>query len=64
VDAFHNAAMILSGLGPVDKMVTSAAMVFAGCYALASGLVVVAATGLVLAPVFHRILHLFHCQDE
>lgn len=63
VDAFHNAAMILSGMGPVNAVNSDGGKLFAGIYALASGLIVVAATGLVLAPVLHRILHHFHCDE-
>ncbi len=63
IDAFLNAAMILSGMGPVATLTTTGGKIFAGCYALTSGLVVVAATGLVLAPIFHRMLHVFHCED-
>ena len=61
-DAFVNAAMILSGMGPVDKLDTIAAKIFAGCYAIFSGLVIVIATGFVLAPIFHRVLHRFHVE--
>ncbi|CEJ14132.1 hypothetical protein BN1110_04460 [bacterium YEK0313] len=63
VDAFVNAAMILSGMGPLGELKTAAGKVFAGCYALASGLVVVTATGLVLMPLFHRFLHNFHIDE-
>ena len=38
VDAFENAAMILSGMGPVATLQTDAGKIFAGCYALFSGL--------------------------
>jgi hypothetical protein len=59
-DAFVNAAMILSGMGPVGELKTEAGKLFAGAYALFSGLFVVIATGFVLAPVLHRVLHSFH----
>jgi len=64
VDSFLNAAMILSGMGPVATMHTDAGKVFAGTYALYSGLAVLAAAGLVFAPVLHRLLHHFHADDE
>jgi len=64
VDAFVNAAMILSGMGPMGELKTSAGKIFAGLYALTSGLVIVAATGLVLMPLFHRWLHAFHIDDS
>ncbi len=62
-DAFLNAAMLLGGMGPVHVLATPGGKVFAGLYALYSGLVFLAATGLVLAPVFHRLLHHFHWED-
>ena len=64
VDAFVNAAMILSGMGPVDQLHTNAGKVFAGSYAIFSGLVIVLATGVVLAPIIHHVLHVFHFDTE
>jgi hypothetical protein len=63
LDAFLNAAMILSGMGPADQLKTEAGKVFAGCYALYSGLVIVLASGIILAPIVHRILHRFHVDE-
>ena len=62
VDAYVNAAMILSGMGPVGELKTTGGKVFAGSYAILSGLIIVIATGFVLAPIFHRILHRFHVE--
>ncbi|SJM94496.1 conserved membrane hypothetical protein [Crenothrix polyspora] len=64
VDSFLEAAMILGGMGPVSPLVTTDAKLFAGCYALFSGLIFVAAMGIVFAPVTHRILHKFHIDEE
>jgi hypothetical protein len=64
IDAFANAAMILSGMGPLAPLHTFSGKLFAGCYALYSGLAVVFASGLILAPIFHRILHRFHVPTE
>ena len=61
--AFLNASMILSGMGPADQLKTNAGKLFAGCYALYSGLVIVLASGIVLAPIVHRILHRFHVDE-
>lgn len=63
-DAFVNAAMILSGMGPVGELKTTAGKVFAGCYAILSGLIIIIATSFLLAPVFHRVLHHFHLEKE
>ena len=62
VDAYVNAAMILSGMGPVGELKTTAGKFFAGTYAIFSGLVIVIATGFILAPIFHRVLHSFHVE--
>ena len=64
VDAFLNASMILGGMGPVDAMTTNSGKIFAGCYALFSGLFFVALAGFLFAPVMHRILHRFHYEEE
>jgi hypothetical protein len=62
VDAYVNAAMILSGMGPLGELKTTAGKIFAGSYAIFSGLVIIIATGFVLAPIFHRVLHRFHVE--
>lgn len=64
VDAFVNAAMILSGMGPLTALRTTSGKVFAGLYALYSGLALILATGLILAPVVHRVLHRFHVDSD
>ncbi len=62
VDAYVNAAMILSGMGPLTPLRTTGGKIFAGSYAIFSGLVIVIATSFVLAPIFHRVLHRFHVE--
>ncbi len=62
VDAYVNAAMILSGMGPMGELKTTAGKLFAGSYAIFSGLIIVIATGFVLAPIFHRVLHSCHVE--
>lgn len=64
IDAFVNAAMIMSGMGPVTPLVTDAGKIFAGLYAIVCGLLIFAIAGLVLAPVFHRVLHRFHVEGR
>jgi hypothetical protein len=64
VDAYVNAAMILSGMGPLGELKTTAGKIFAGSYAIFSGLLIVIATGFVLAPIFHRVLHHFHVETH
>jgi len=64
VDAYVNAAMILSGMGPMGELKTEGGKIFAGTYALYSGLMVVFSTGLILAPIAHRVIHKFSLEDE
>jgi hypothetical protein len=64
IDAFENAAMILSGMGPVDELNSNGAKLFAGLYAIYSGLALIATAGVTIAPILHRFLHRFHLEDE
>ena len=64
VDSLLNASMILSGMGPVGELKTDGAKVFASFYALFSGVVFISATGILLSPVFHRVLHRFHIEEK
>jgi hypothetical protein len=64
VDAFLNASMILGGMGPVGDLHTEGGKIFAGCYALYSGLMAIIAVGVLAAPIFHRFLHRFHLETE
>jgi len=62
-DAFLNAAMLLGGMGPVESPGTVGGKLFAGLYALYSGLVFLIAAGVMLAPGLHRLLHQFHWEQ-
>jgi hypothetical protein len=63
-DSFLNAAMILSGMGPVGELTTAGAKIFAGVYALYSGLALISIAGIILSPVIHRFLHRFHLETH
>ena len=56
--------LLLGGMGPVDAMKSDAGKLFAGIYALVCGLVIVAATGIFLAPILHRVIHAVHAEDQ
>ena len=64
LDAFVNASMLLGGMGPVGELSSEGLKLFAGIYALYCGVVFIATTGLVLAPVGARILHRFHLDKD
>lgn len=63
VDSLLNASMILAGMGPVDRLETSGAKVFASVYALFSGLLFIGVMGVLLAPFLHRVFHILHLES-
>jgi len=63
LDAFHQSALLLSGVGSAIDIRTSAGKLFDGIYALFCGVILLAVTGLMFAPVIHRLLHRFHLED-
>lgn len=64
--AFLNAAMLLGGMGPVGGVENAhtGGKIFAAMFALYAGLVFLIIAGLLLAPVFHRVLHHFHWEIQ
>ena len=64
VDAFLNAAMLMGGMGPVDKLTTNGGKLFAGLYAMYCGFVLIFSVAIFMTPIFHRILHLFHLEGK
>ena len=63
LDSFLNASMILTGMGPVSPLLTPAAKIFAGCYAMFSGVAFLSTVAVLFAPVAHRVLHRFHLES-
>ncbi len=59
-DSFLNASMILSGMGPESNLQTQAGKIFAGCYALFSGILFLVVIAVVFAPLIHRFFCKFH----
>lgn len=64
LDAVHNASMILSGMGPVVEIKTTAGKWFSSFYALFSGVAFITNIGLLLAPAVHRFFHILHLEEE
>ena len=65
VDAIQCASMIMGGMGPVDPQpTTDAGKLFASFYAIYSGVMLLASTGVLLAPGLHRILHRLHLPTD
>ena len=64
IDSLLNASMILGGMGPVSQLQTTSGKLFASMYALFSGMVILVAAGLFVAPIAHRILHRLHIEPD
>lgn len=65
IDALHNSAMLLSGMGPVlQEYPSTGSKLFSSFYALFSGIVFIANIGVILAPVMHRVFHRLHLEDR
>ncbi|MBY0111605.1 MAG: hypothetical protein K2Y21_02195 [Phycisphaerales bacterium] len=60
IDSFLNASMILSGMGPVDRLTTNAGKLFASIYALFAGIVFLSSAALIFTPVLRRTMHRLH----
>ena len=64
IDALHNAAMILSGMGPVIQIDSTKGKLFSSVYALFSGVIFIANIGFILAPAIHRLFHRLHLEEK
>ena len=64
-DAFVNSAMLLGGMGPMKTDgLSDGGKVFAGLYALYAGLILIIVIGIMMAPLIHRIMHVFHWEED
>jgi hypothetical protein len=63
IDAIHNAAMILSGMGPVATIENTAGKLFSSFYAIFSGVAFVTSVGFILAPAAHRLFHKLNLEE-
>ena len=64
LDSFHNASMILSGMGPVVTIETTKGKWFSSFYSIFCGVVFISNIGIILAPTIHRIMHRLHMDDK
>lgn len=62
IDAFVNAAMILSGMGPLTPLNTNSGKIFAGIYAIYSGLILITSVAIMAAPIIHRFFRNIHIE--
>jgi putative effector of murein hydrolase len=64
LDSLLNAAMILTGMGPHDRMQTTSGKLFSTFYCLYSGLAFLSLVAIMIAPIYHRFLHRFHLDED
>jgi hypothetical protein len=64
IDALLNASMLLGGMGPVGEIGSTAGKLFASFFALYAGLAFLGVASLLVAPIFHRLLHRFHFEEQ
>lgn len=62
IDSFVNASMILSGMGPASPLNSNAGKLFAGFYALFSGLAFIAIIVIILSPLIHKLFRKIHLE--
>lgn len=63
LDAFHQSALLLAGMGPVETMTSAGGKLFDSIYALFCAVMLLGAAGVLFTPVIHRLLHRFHLED-
>ena len=64
IDSYLNSSMILSGMGEADELKTDAGKLFAGTYALFSGIMFLVTIAVIFAPLIHRFFHKFHIAED
>ncbi len=63
LDAYVNASMILSGMGPLASPQTDEGKLFEGTYALFSGIIFLISVGVILAPVLRYFFIKLHLEE-
>jgi hypothetical protein len=64
IDSFHMSCLILTGMGPIAEMKTTAAKLFSSFYALYSGVAFLSITAVFFAPIIHRLLHILNVETD
>lgn len=62
--SFHQASLLLAGMGPVVTDLSDAGRVFESLYAMFCGVILLGSTGILFTPFIHHILHAFHVEDS
>lgn len=61
--SFHQASLLLAGMGPVVTDLSDAGRMFESFYAMFCGVMLLGSTGILFTPFIHRLLHAFHVED-
>ena len=61
--SFHQSALLLSGMGPVETALSNGGRIYESIYALFCGIILLGSTGILFTPIIHRLLHRFHIED-
>jgi uncharacterized membrane protein len=64
LDASLNAALVMTGNGPFQHPRSSGGKLFTVCYALLGAILFATVIGVLLTPVFHRVLHTLHRRHQ
>ncbi len=64
IDCFLNSVLIMTGVGTVGVVNTTAGKILTGIFSLISTLVFFAVLAIIFTPLLHRILHKFHLDLE
>ncbi|MBX7227862.1 MAG: hypothetical protein K1X55_17650 [Chitinophagales bacterium] len=64
IDSLYMSSMILTGMGPVSPITCNTGKLFSSFYALYSGVAFLSCTAVFFAPIFHRIMHILHLDEE
>lgn len=63
MDSIYNASMILTGMGPVNDMLTDSSKLFASVYAIFSGVVFLSTVAIFFSPFAHRLMHMLKIDE-
>lgn len=62
--SFHQASLLLAGMGPVVTDLSDPGRVFESLYAMFCGVMLLGSTGILFTPFIHHMLHAFHVEDS
>lgn len=64
VDSFLNSSMIMGGMGEINALTDNASKIFAGIYALFSGLIFIVIISILLFPVLKASMIRLHIESN